>query len=169
VGLLTTPALFPGASVAEAFPKCPRQHPDDVLARSTSGVVAALKTKRPSPQIAAVPVDPMKLLAWIAERERDFPGSPLTGSMLMQDTAGFAGDDGLPWEAVAKAAARPRKRGHLDWEYLRLANESRDPLSEELDQRNFERTTKSPKEASAAQSHSARLACECQRLDRRSP
>jgi hypothetical protein len=30
-----------------------------------------------------VPVDPMKLLAWIAQRERDFPGSPLTGSMLM--------------------------------------------------------------------------------------
>jgi hypothetical protein len=41
---------------------------------------------------------------------------------------------------VANAAARLRKRGHLDWEYLRLPNESRDPLPEEIDQRNFERT-----------------------------
>jgi hypothetical protein len=81
----------------------------------------------------------MKLLAWIAERERDFPGSSLDGSSLMQQTSGLAGDDGLPWEAVAKAAARLRKRGHLDWNYDLWPNESQEPPPESIDYMNFQR------------------------------
>jgi hypothetical protein len=69
----------------------------------------------------------MKLLAWIAERERDYPQAPLDGNTLMQETAELAGDDALPWEAVAKAAARLRKRGYLDWEYMRWPNEAQEP------------------------------------------
>jgi hypothetical protein len=80
----------------------------------------------------------MELLAWIAEREKDYPGSSLTGTQLMQDTAGLAGDDGLPWEAVAKAAARLRKRGYLDWEYVPWPNEPGEPKF--IDYMNFQRT-----------------------------
>ena len=82
----------------------------------------------------------MKLLAWIAERERDFPQAALDGTTLMQEAAGLAGDDGLPWEAVAKAAARLRKRAYLDWEYLRWPNEAQEPSPENIDSRNFQRT-----------------------------
>lgn len=82
----------------------------------------------------------MKLLAWIAERETDFPGSSLDGSSLMQQTSGLAGDDGLPWEAVAKAATRLRKRGHVDWTYDLWPNESQEPPSESIDYMNFQRT-----------------------------
>ena len=88
----------------------------------------------------AMPVDPMELLAWIAEREDDFPGAWLDGTSLMQQTAGMAGDDGLPWEAVAKAAGRLRKRGYLDWDYDLWPGESQEPLPEHLDQMTFQRT-----------------------------
>jgi hypothetical protein len=87
-----------------------------------------------------MPVDPMQLLQWIAERENDYPGSSLNGSTLMQETSSMAGSDGLPWEAVAKAAARLRKRGHLDWDYDLWPNESQEPKPESIDQQNFQRT-----------------------------
>lgn len=58
----------------------------------------------------------------------------------MQQTSGLAGGDDLPWEAVAKAAARLRKRGHLDWDYDRWPNESREPPPESIDYMNFQRT-----------------------------
>jgi hypothetical protein len=81
----------------------------------------------------------MDLLVWIAERETDDPGGWLNGTLLMQETSGLAGDDGLPWEAVAKAAARLRKRGYLAWDYDLWPNESRDPPPECIDQQNFQR------------------------------
>jgi hypothetical protein len=82
----------------------------------------------------------MELLAWIAGREEDYPGSSLTGAQLMQDTAGLAGDDGLPWEAVAKAAGRLRKRGYLDWEYVLWPAETEEPKPEFIDYQNLQRT-----------------------------
>jgi hypothetical protein len=87
-----------------------------------------------------MPVDPMELLAWIAERETDYPGAWLNGTLLMQETSGLAGDDGLPWEAVANAAARLRKRGYLDWDYDLWLGESQEPLPDVIDQQNFQRT-----------------------------
>lgn len=82
----------------------------------------------------------MKLLGWIAERERDYPQAPLDGNTLMQQTTGLAGDDGLPWDAIAKAAARLRKRGYLDWDYTLWPNESQEPPPEQIDYLNFQRT-----------------------------
>lgn len=82
----------------------------------------------------------MQLLGWIGEREIDFPGAPLDGNTVMQEAAGLAGDDGLPWEAVAKAAARLRKRGFLDWDYMRTPGESEEPSPERIDYLNFQRT-----------------------------
>jgi hypothetical protein len=58
----------------------------------------------------------------------------------MQEASGMAGSDGLPWEAVAKAAGRLRKRGHLEWDYDLWPNESQEPTPEFLDQQNFQRT-----------------------------
>jgi hypothetical protein len=87
-----------------------------------------------------MPVSPMELLAWIAEREDDYPGAWLDGSSLMQQTAGMAGGDGLPWEAVAKAAGQLRKRGYLDWDYDLWPQESQEPRPEHIDQQNFQRT-----------------------------
>jgi hypothetical protein len=87
-----------------------------------------------------MPVDPMELLAWIAERETDYPSAWLNGTLLMQETSGLAGDDGLPWEAVAKAAARLRKRGYLDWDYDLWPGESEEPPPEFIHQQNFQRT-----------------------------
>jgi hypothetical protein len=82
----------------------------------------------------------MQLLAWVAEREDDYPGAWLDGSSLMQQTAGMAGSDGLPWEAVARAAATLRKRGYLDWEYVKWPNEQQEPPPEHIDYMNFQRT-----------------------------
>lgn len=82
----------------------------------------------------------MQLLEWIAERENDYPGSSLNGSQLMQETSGLAGDDGLPWDAVAKAAARLRKRGYLDWDYTLWPNESEEPRPDLIDYQTFQRT-----------------------------
>jgi hypothetical protein len=58
----------------------------------------------------------------------------------MQEASGLAGSDGLPWEAVAKAAARLRKRGHLEWDYDLWPNESQPPPPELIDYQNFQRT-----------------------------
>jgi hypothetical protein len=63
-----------------------------------------------------MPVDHMELLAWIAEREDTFPGSSLDGMTLMQQASGFAGSDGLPWDAVARATGRLRKLEFIAWE-----------------------------------------------------
>ena len=82
----------------------------------------------------------MELLAWIAEREDDYPGAWLDGSSLMQQTAGMAGGDGLPWEAVARAAATLRKRGYLDWDYDKWPNELQEPPPQQLDYMTFQRT-----------------------------
>jgi hypothetical protein len=87
-----------------------------------------------------MPVDPMDLLAWIAEREDDYPGAWLDGTSLMQQTAGMAGDDGLPWEAVARAAAMLRKRSYLEWDYDRWPNEPQEPPPGSIDYMNFQRT-----------------------------
>lgn len=57
----------------------------------------------------------------------------------MQESAGLAGDDGLPWEAVAKAAARLRKRGHLGWDYVLWPNEPEEPPPEQIDYMTFQR------------------------------
>jgi hypothetical protein len=107
------------------------------MAAAASPVGVVLKPSGPQ---RTVPVDPMKLLEWIAERERDFPGAPLNGETLMRETSGLAGDDSVPWEAVAKAAARLRKRGHLDWDYTLWPNESHEPRPEDIDYQNFQRT-----------------------------
>jgi hypothetical protein len=87
-----------------------------------------------------MPVDPMELLAWIADREDDYPGAWLDGTSLMQQTAGMAGSDGLPWEAVARAAATLRKRGYLDWDYDKWPNELQEPPPQHLDYMTFQRT-----------------------------
>jgi hypothetical protein len=75
-----------------------------------------------------MPVDHMELLAWIAERENTFPGTSLDGMTLMQQASGFAGSDGLPWDAVARAAGRLRKLGFIAWDYTLWPNETREPV-----------------------------------------
>jgi hypothetical protein len=58
----------------------------------------------------------------------------------MQQTSGMAGTDGLPWEAVARAAAALRKRGYIDWDYDKWPNELEEPPSQQLDYMTFQRT-----------------------------
>lgn len=87
-----------------------------------------------------MPVDHMELLAWIAQREEVFPGAPLDGSTMMQETSGLAGSDGLPWEAVARAAGRLRKLGLIDWEYMRWPNEAQEPRADLIDYQLLQRT-----------------------------
>ncbi len=83
----------------------------------------------------------MQLLDWIAQRESDYPAASLNGNTLMQEASGMAGSDGMPWDAVAKTAARLRKRGYLDWDYDPWPNESQEPAPESIDQENFQRAT----------------------------
>lgn len=82
----------------------------------------------------------MELLVWIAEHEDAFPGSSLDGMALMQQASGLAGSDGLPWDAVARAAARLRKLGLVDWEYTLWPNETQEPRPELIDQQLLQRT-----------------------------
>lgn len=91
--------------------------------------------------VGHVPVELMQLLDWIAQRESDYPAASLNGNTLMQEASGMAGSDGMPWDAVAKTAARLRKRGYLDWDYDPWPNESQEPAPESIDQENFQRAT----------------------------
>lgn len=86
-----------------------------------------------------MPVDHMELLAWIAEREDTFPGTSLDGTTLMQQ-GGFAGSDGLPWDAVARAAGRLRKLEFIAWDYTLWPNETREPRADLIDQQLLQRT-----------------------------
>jgi hypothetical protein len=66
-----------------------------------------------------VPVDRWKLLAWMADREDNEPGRPtLFGVEFLQQAAGLAGGDGLPWDAVARSAAHLKRLGQIDWRYI---------------------------------------------------
>ncbi len=76
----------------------------------------------------------------MAERESVCPGSPLDGTTLIQEASGFAGNDGLPWDAVAKPAARLRKLELIDWDYTLWPNESAEPRPELLDYQTLQRT-----------------------------
>jgi len=87
-----------------------------------------------------MPVDHMKLLAWIADRENAYPGSWLDGTALMQQASGLAGSEGLPQDAVARAAARLRKLGLIDWDYSLWPNERQEPPPEFIDQQLLQRT-----------------------------
>lgn len=87
-----------------------------------------------------MPVDHMELLGWIADREDVFPGSSLDGTTLVQQLSGLAGSDGMPWDAVARAAGRLRKLGLIDWEYTLWPNETQEPRPEFIDQRLLQRT-----------------------------
>jgi len=58
----------------------------------------------------------------------------------MQQASGFAGDDGLPWDAVARAAGQLRKLRFIEWEYTLWPNEAREPPAEHIDQQTFQRT-----------------------------
>jgi len=39
--------------------------------------------------------------------------------MFLKQAAGLAGDDGSPWDAVARTAAHLKRRGYIDWQYDR--------------------------------------------------
>ena len=62
-----------------------------------------------------MPVNHMELLAALAEREDDEPSLALDGLALMQQYSGLAGSDGLPWPAVARATAKLKRLGLIDW------------------------------------------------------
>jgi hypothetical protein len=73
-----------------------------------------------------MPVDRWGLLEWMADREENEPGVPtLFGTNFLQQAAGLAGDDGLPWEAVARSAAHLKRLGHIDWRYMPVPNVDR--------------------------------------------
>jgi hypothetical protein len=87
-----------------------------------------------------VPVDRWELLAWMADREDNEPGRPtVTGTDLMQMAAGFAGDDGLAWDAVARAAAYLQRAGYIEWLYEPWSNNPTDPRAEFIDSSLFQR------------------------------
>ena len=81
----------------------------------------------------------MKLLEWLADREEIHPGISLNGMTMLQETSGLAGADGLPWEAVARAAADLLKLGLIDWRYVRPFNEVGDTPPHLMDQRYVQR------------------------------
>ena len=90
--------------------------------------------------LSLVPVDRMQLLAWIADRETVHPGVSLHGTTLMQEASGLAGDDGLPWPAVARAMGELRKLELIDWTYHAWPNESSEPPAHLIDDRTAQRT-----------------------------
>ena len=57
----------------------------------------------------------------------------------MEETSGLAGDDGLPWPSVARAAGELRKLGLIDWTYNCWPDESGEPPAHLIDDRNLQR------------------------------
>lgn len=90
--------------------------------------------------LPAMPVDHMELLAWVAQRENAFPGCGLDGGAVMQQASGLAGSDGLPWDAVARAAAQLRRLGLIAWDYSSWPAETMEPSPEFIGQSLFQRT-----------------------------
>lgn len=73
-----------------------------------------------------MPVDHWELLSWMAERERNEPSRPtMFGTEFLQQAAGLAGDDGLPWDAVARAAGHLKRLGYIGWRYIPAPNVDR--------------------------------------------
>jgi hypothetical protein len=75
----------------------------------------------------------------MAEREELEPGLTLDGSSLMQRASGFAGSDGLPWAAVARAVGQLRRLGWIDWHYNLWPNEASEPRPEFIDDTTLQR------------------------------
>lgn len=76
----------------------------------------------------------------MADREDNEPGRPtISGLDLMKEASGFAGDDGLPWDAVARAAAYLQRAGYIEWLYEPWPNDPAEPRTELIDQRLFQR------------------------------
>lgn len=62
----------------------------------------------------------------MAGREDNEPGRPtLFGTEFLQQAAGLAGGDGLPWDAVARSAAHLKRLGQIDWRYIPTPNVDR--------------------------------------------
>jgi hypothetical protein len=75
----------------------------------------------------------------MAEREVLEPGLSIDGSALMQRASGFAGNDGLPWAAVARAAGQLRGLGWIDWKYNLWPTEASEPRAELIDETTLQR------------------------------
>ena len=89
-----------------------------------------------------MPVDRWELLRWMADREDSEPGMPaITGLDLARYTAGFADGDGLPWEAVAKAAAHLEQAGYITWIFNPGPNGPSKPPTQFFDSTALQRTT----------------------------
>jgi hypothetical protein len=62
----------------------------------------------------------------MASPEDNEPGRPtLFGTEFLQQAAGLAGGDELPWDAVARSAAHLKRLGHIDWRYIPTPNVDR--------------------------------------------
>jgi hypothetical protein len=57
----------------------------------------------------------------------------------MQLAAGLAGDDGLAWDAVARASAYLQRAGYIEWLYEPWSNNPADPRAEFIDGSLFQR------------------------------
>ena len=73
-----------------------------------------------------MPVDRWDLLKWMADREENEPGMPtLFGTEFLKQAAGLAGNDSLPWDAVARATVHLKRLGHIHWRYIPTPNVDR--------------------------------------------
>jgi len=87
-----------------------------------------------------MPVDRYALLDWLVQWDEDNPGLSLDGTALLMQASGLAGDDGLPWWAVARACGGLRRLKWIDWHYNPLPAEDREPLPQFIDPDALQRT-----------------------------
>jgi len=87
-----------------------------------------------------MPVDRWELLAWMAEREDNEPGRPtIDGNALMQEASRLAGDDNIPRNEVARAAAHLERSGYIQWLYEPWSNDPPEPRTEFIGEQLFQR------------------------------
>ena len=85
-----------------------------------------------------MPLDRMALLGWMVAREREEPGTPISGRDLMPRAATLCRDDPTPWNAVARAAGELYQLGCLTWRYVLYPGESSVPPPHLINDRSFQ-------------------------------
>ena len=82
-----------------------------------------------------MPLDRLRLLDWLIAREREEPGTTLSGRELLPRAAVLCSTDPSPWTAVARTVAELSQLGCISWRYVLYPGDTSIPPSHLLNDR----------------------------------
>lgn len=85
-----------------------------------------------------MPLDRLSLLEWLDARERQEPGTTISGRDLLPRASVLCSTDPTPWKAVARAAAELIQLECISWRYVLYPGEPGIPEPHLLDDRTLQ-------------------------------